>query len=160
MRNKMIWIILVVVVLFGGLYFAVQAKNKQAVDDNPYGKEQLHQATIDQLDDPLYQNQIIPNNLATKLENKEDVTVYFYDPLCSHCLKTTPVLVPLAEEHNIDVMKVNLREFEEEWNVYDIEGTPTLIHFANGEEVGRISGEQPEDVFEAFFNEYVLNEQS
>lgn len=159
MRNKMIVIIAVVVVLFAFLFFAVQAKNKKAIDgENPYGKDKLHQATIDQLKDPNYQNQIIPEKLAEELNNKQDVTVYFYDPLCVHCLNTTPLLVPLAEEYNIDIKKLNLREFREQWDTYHIEGTPTLIHFANGEEVARIDGERSKEEFTQFFNQYILDE--
>lgn len=162
MRNKMIWIIVVVIVLFGALYFAVQAKNKQAIDEyeNPYEKDELHQATIDQLDDPLYQNQITPKKLSEKLNNQETATVYFYDPLCKHCLETTPKLVPLADDYEIDLKKLNLREFEDEWDTYDIEGTPTLIHFEEGTEVDRIEGAQSEQVFEQFFKEYIIEEQS
>src|SRR5699024_11690109 len=122
-------------------------KNKQAIDasDNPYGKDRLHQETIDQLDDPLYQNQITPDALAEKLDAEEDVTVYFYSPTCIHCQRTTPVLVPLAEEIGVDIKKMNLLEFEDEWNTYDIEGKPTLIHFSDGEEKDRMSGEQSEE---------------
>src|SRR5699024_12146872 len=50
---------------------------KKAVNDNdnPYGKTNLEQETIDQLDDPLYQNQITPDDLDEKLDNQEDLTV-------------------------------------------------------------------------------------
>lgn len=157
MRNKMLLIIGVIVILFVALYFVVDYKNTQKLTsaDNPYGKDELAQETIDQLDDPLYQNQITPDALAEKLENGEDVTVYFYSPTCVYCRQTTPVLVPVAEELGIDLKKLNLLEFEESWDTYNIEGTPTLIHFENGEEVDRISGEQSEDVFREFLAPFV-----
>lgn len=146
-----------IVVLFVALYFVIDYKNKQAIDasDNPYGKDRLHQETIDQLDDPLYQNQITPDALAEKLDAEEDVTVYFYSPTCIHCQRTTPVLVPLAEEMGVDIKKMNLLEFEDEWDTYDIEGTPTLIHFSDGEEKDRMSGEQSEEEFRKFLDENV-----
>lgn len=161
MRNRMFIILGVIVVLFGALYFVVQSKNKTAIEKagNPYEKEGLHQATIDQLDDPLYQNQITPGKLAEEIASNSDVTVYFYDPLCVHCKNTTPILVPLAESHNIDLKKMNLLEFEEEWQTYNIEGTPTLIHFSNGEEVARVEGAQEEELFDQFFKEHVLKEE-
>jgi len=157
MRNKMLMIIGSIVVLFVALYFVIDYKNKQAIDasDNPYGKDRLHQETIDQLDDPLYQNQITPDALAEKLDAEEDVTVYFYSPTCIHCQRTTPVLVPLAEEMGVDIKKMNLLEFEDEWDTYDIEGTPTLIHFSDGEEKDRMSGEQSEEEFRKFLDENV-----
>lgn len=157
MKNKMFMIIGAVIILFVALYFVVDYKNKQAIDisGNPYGKDNLNQETIDQLDDPLYQNQITPDDLDEKINNGEEVTVYFYSPTCIHCQRTTPVLVPLAEELNVDIKKLNLLEFEDKWDAYAIEGTPTLIHYADGEEVDRISGEQSEEVLRSFLTDNV-----
>lgn len=161
MRNKMLIILGVVIVLFGGLYFLVDYKNKQTIENNgnPYGKDRLHQETIDQLNDPLYQNQMTPDELAEMLENEEDVTVYYYSPICVYCLKTTPVLVPLAEEMDVDLKKINLLEFGTNSfkKAYNITGTPTLVHYKNGKEVDRVNGEQPKSLFKSFFEEYVVN---
>lgn len=159
MRNKMLLILGAIIVLFGALYFVTDYKNKQAIDksNNPYGKDNLEQSTIDQLNDPLYQNQMTPKELDERLKAEENITVYFYSPDCSHCLTTTQVLVPVAEDLNIDLKKLNLLEFKDKWQTYGIEVTPTLIHYENGMEVDRISGEYPAEVFQAFFNENVLN---
>lgn len=160
MKNRMVLILGSIVILFVALYFVVDYKNKQAIDTsgNPYGKEDLKQETIDQLDNPLYQNQITPDELNEELASSGDVTVYFYSPTCVHCQNTTPVLVPVAEDLDVDVKKLNLLEFEDDWDTYQIEGTPTLVHYKDGEEVTRIDGERSEDEFTAFFNEHVLNE--
>lgn len=160
MRNKMLIIFGVVIILFGALYFANNYKTKQAIENNgnPYGKEDLRQETIDQLNNPLYQDQITPGDLAKRLDNKEDVTIYFYSPTCGYCVKTTPVLVPVAEELDVEVKKMNLLEYKEEWDIYGMEGTPTLIHYKNGEEFARITGQQTAESFENFFNENVLTE--
>lgn len=158
MKKKMIIFLALIVVLFAALYFVTKYKNDQAIEksDNPYGKTSLKQETIDQLDDPLYQNQIIPTDLDEKLENKEDVTVYFYSPVCSHCQETTPILIPVTEEMNIDMKKVNLWEFEHEdyWSRYKIESTPTLVHYKAGKEVGRLNGTKTAAEFKAFFKKY------
>src|SRR5699024_6756151 len=132
--------------------FVVDYKNKQAVEtnDNPYDKETLHQETIDQLDDPLYQNQVTPDELSAMLDNGEDTVVYFYSPTCSPCQKTTSVLVPLTEDKDIEMKKLNLLEYEDEFQTYDIEGTPTLVVFEDGKEVDRISGSVPEEAFQYF----------
>lgn len=155
----MIIIVAVLVVLFIGLFVANNYKNKQALDgkENPYGKDDLRQETIDQLDDPLYQNQIVPDDLDEKLANGEDITVYFYSPTCVYCQRTTPVVVPLTEELDIDMKKMNLLEFDR-MDYYEIEGTPTIVHYENGEEVARISGERPKEDFQQFFEQTVLNE--
>lgn len=154
MKNKMTWIIIVIVVLFAALVFVITQKNKQAVDnnENPYGKDSLKQETIDLLDDPLYDNIITPDDLDAKLDNGEDLTVYYFSPTCVHCQRTTPVVVPIAEEMDVDMKKMNLLEFDK-MDYYDIEGTPTIVHYEDGEEVDRIVGEQSEEDFKEFFEE-------
>ncbi|ENH95581.1 thioredoxin [Gracilibacillus halophilus YIM-C55.5] len=156
--KKMVIFILVVVAIFVALWFVVNYQQQEQSEGNPYNKSNLHQATIDQLDKEIYQNQILPDELATDLENDEDKTVYFYSPTCPHCQRTTPVVVPLAEELGIDLVKMNLLEFDAQWNVYSIEATPTIVHFEDGEEVARIMGEREESTFRQFFQEKVLDE--
>lgn len=161
MKNKMFIIIGVIVVLFAGLYFLTNFQNKQTLEnsDNPYGKDNLRQETIDLLDNPNYGNIIVPDNLDEQLENEEDITVYYFSPTCSYCQQATPIVVPIAEELDIDMKKMNLLEFDK-MQYYDIEGTPSIVHYENGKEVGRIVGlpENPEEDYRAFFEEYVLGE--
>lgn len=162
--KKMIIFGLILFLVFGLLVFVVNYQKEAEVKeklstgvDNPYGTTDLHEATVDQLDNPLYQNQLTLSNLVAKLEENEEVTVYFYSPTCTHCQETTPVIVPLTEELEIDLKKLNLLEYENGWNVFAIEGTPTIVHYENGQEVARISGSQPKENFKAFFDEYVLD---
>ncbi|HLQ82909.1 MAG TPA: thioredoxin family protein [Pseudogracilibacillus sp.] len=156
MRNKMIIIIGVIVVLFVGLIVINNVKNdkKVATDDNPYGDMKLHQETIDQLDDPLYQNIILPDQLDRKLAKKEDLTVYYFSPTCIHCINATPVVVPLVDELDIDMKKMNLLEFDK-MEDYEIRGTPTIIHYEKGVEVARFEGAAEEEKYRKFFEENV-----
>lgn len=162
MGKKMLIIIGSIVVLFVALLLVINYQNSQAVEnaDNPYGTTDLEQATIDQLDDPNYQNQILPDELLETVESGEPVTVYFYSPTCVYCQNTTPYLVPLAEENGIDMKKLNLLEFGQEAAPFAIQSTPTLVHYDNGEEVARIEGQREEAEFQEFFDTYVLNEES
>lgn len=154
----MIIIIAAVVVLFFALYFVIDYKNNKALEgNNPYGSTDLNQATIDQLNDPNYQNQILPEALNEKVENGESVTVYYYSPTCVYCKATTPYLVPLTEEMGVDMVKLNLLEFPAEGNQFGIRSTPTLVHYEDGKEVARLEGQQEKEVYAAFFEEYVLN---
>lgn len=156
MRNKMLIILAVVIILFGGLIVVNNMKNKKAVsENNPYGKETLHQETIDQLDDPLYDNIIVPDDLDAKLDNGEDVTVYYYSPTCVYCQRTTPIVVPITEELGVDMKKMNLLEYDL-MDYYEVEGTPTVIHYKDGEEVARLGGQKEEEEYYEFFEEYVL----
>jgi thioredoxin 1 len=154
--KKMLIFIGIIVALFVALAVVNNLQNKEKVEgNNPYKTEDLEQATIDQLDDPNYQNIILPKDLEEKLDNKEDMTVYFFSPTCSFCKLATPKLMPLAEEMNIHIDQYNVLEFEQGWDQYRISGTPTLIRFEDGVEVARIDGDRPEAEFRAWLEQNV-----
>ena len=155
MKKNMIIFLIILVLLFAALAFVVNYQNKKQSEGNPYGKSNLHPATLEQLEDPNYENQILPDELEESLSNDESITVYFYDPTCPHCQALTPELVPLAEDMGVDMKKLNLLEFNAAWDEYNITGTPTLVHFENGEEVARVDTANAD--FETFFNTYVLD---
>lgn len=160
----MLIIIGIIVVLFAALYFATNYKKNKEIEDkteefgNPYNKRSLQEETIEQLDNPLYQNQIIPKELDKQLESEETMTVYFYKADCPACVRATPMVVPVAEDLDIDMKKVNLLEFNqaEYWNRYGIESTPTIVHYKDGKEVARKVGGQDEADFKQFFEKEVL----
>lgn len=154
--KKVIIFLAVIIVLFVAVGLLTKMQNEEKVEENPYGKETLHPETIAQLDDPNYQNLILPDELKKKLDNKEDVTVYFYSPTCSHCQRTTPVVAPLAKDMNVDLVKFNLLEFDKGWDQYLITETPTIVQYKDGKEVKRITGYQDKEVFKQWFNENSL----
>lgn len=155
--KKVFIFLAVIIVLFVAVGLLTKMQNEKKVsEDNPYGKDTLHPETVAQLDDPNYQNLILPEELEKKLETKEDVTVYFYSPTCSHCQRTTPVVSPLAKDMKVDLVQFNLLEFENGWDKYRITETPTIVQYKNGEEVNRITGYQDEEVFKQWFNENSL----
>ncbi|MET3576491.1 thioredoxin family protein [Bhargavaea ullalensis] len=143
-----------VIVLLALLVFVNNQSNKPKLADSPYGDKQLKQSTIDQLDDPNYQNIILPDELEKRIDSGDPVTVYFFSPECSHCQEMTPRLVPIAKDMKADVVKYNVLEFEQGWNQYQIEGTPTLAHFEDGKEVDRIVGSQSDEAIRAFLEQY------
>ncbi len=149
----MIIFLVVIVGLFGAIAIITNIQNSQKAEGNMFKKDNLDPSTVELLDDPNYQNVILPEELEEKLSNKEDATVYFYSSDCIHCKRTTPVLAPLAEEMDVNMVQYNLKEFEQGWNQYGIEATPTLVHFEDGKESSRIVGEQPEEEFKRFFEE-------
>ncbi|PLR77558.1 thiol reductase thioredoxin [Bacillus sp. V3-13] len=151
--KKVVIFLVIIIALFGAIGFLTYMQQNEKAEDNPYGKSSLHPETVSQLDDPNYQNVILPEELEDKLANKEDVTVYFYSPTCPHCKRTTPIVTPLAEEMGIDLVQYNLLEFEDGWNDYNITETPTIVQYKDGEETARITGFKEEPEFEAWFNE-------
>ncbi|NEW08698.1 thioredoxin family protein [Paenibacillus sp. SYP-B3998] len=158
----------IVVILFGGLYFVNQQSSKSSDKGyayNPYGVSvsKLHPETVKQLNDPNYQNVILPTDLDKRLKNKESFFQYYYSSTCPHCKVTTPVLVPIEKELGIDVKQFNLEEFKDGWQKYKIDSTPTLVYYKDGVEVERIVGGVPEsatsggnkpETFKAFFQKY------
>ena len=138
----------IMIVLFIALALLTNMENSKKVsENNPYGKDRLKPETVDLLDDENYQNIILPEKLGKKLANQEDATVYFFASDCPFCKEATPILTPMSEELGIDLVQYNLLEFKQGWNDYNIESTPTIVQFKDGEEVARIVGLQEEDVY-------------
>ena len=117
-------------------------------------RTQLDQATIDLIGNKNYNNIILPEDLEKKIKSGESVTAYFFSPTCSYCKEMTPVLMPIANELNVDVFQYNLLEFHQQAGGYGIEGTPTLIHFKDGKEIDRLYGAAPEEDIRDFFAKY------
>ena len=155
--KKMIIFLVVIIALFATIAFINNTKTSKKQQANPYNKDHLKQSTIDQLNDPNYQNLILPEELAENLKNKEDKTVYFYSPECQYCLKTTPIVAPLAEEMGIDLVQYNLLEFDQGYDDYAIESTPTIVYFKNGVESKRIVGLNDKEVFKKWFEDNNIN---
>lgn len=152
--KKIIIFLSIIIALFIAVGFLTKMQNEKKVsEENQYGKDALHPETITLLDDPNYQNIITPEKLEKKLENKEDVTVYFFSSTCGYCRETTPIVAPLAKDMNVDLVQFNLLEFENGWSQYSIEQTPTIVQYRDGKESNRIVGFQEKEVFEKWFSE-------
>lgn len=102
----------------------------------------------------LNSNKISPGELDSAINTDERVLVYFYSPQCSYCKETTPIIVPLSNDMGINLYHLNLYEYEVWWDKYNIEGTPTLIHYYNGEEISRLVGAHSKSEFDKYFKEY------
>lgn len=150
MKKVIIFVAAVVLIFAAIAYLSNKQQTEKTSGDNPYGKDKLNPATVDQLDDPLYQNIITPDELDEKLKKEDSVTVYYFSPICSHCKVTTPILMPVAEEMDEHIYQYNVLEFEQGWD--EIEATPTLIHYKNGKETSRITGERTAEEFKQWFD--------
>lgn len=120
----------IIVVVFALLAILTVTANKQkmeSVGDNQFGKDELLPATMEIVDDPNYQNAILPDELEERINNEETFTVYFYASECPHCREATPRLNEIAGELGEDIPQYNLREFEQGWDDYNIQSTPTLV---------------------------------
>lgn len=152
--KKIVIIVSVIIAIFIALAVITNIQQKQKSEGNPFGKSKIHPATQEQLDDPLYQNIILPEELEKKLDNGESATIYFYKSDCPACKMTSPVVVPMAQEMEINLEMYNLLEFKQGWDYYNIHSTPTLIHFEDGKEVSRLENyHQDESVFSNWLQE-------
>jgi thioredoxin 1 len=79
------------------------------------------------------------------LEAKGPVVVEFMSYGCSHCRAIEPVLQEVAEtvRSKEKVYRVNIALEQELASRYQVEGTPTLIMYLSGAEVGRAEGPSP-----------------
>ena len=141
----------VVVLIFAVIAFLTNQQKAEQTAGNPYGTDDLNSSTIDLLDDENYQNIITPDELDQKLEEEDSTIVYFFSPECIHCMNTTPVLMPVAEDMDEHVYQYNLLEYENGWNEFNIQSTPTLVKYENGKETSRIVGEHSKEEFEEWF---------
>lgn len=144
----------VVVVIFVLIVVLSNKSDETKLKDNPYGTDRLDQSSVNLIGNENYDNIILPDELAKKIEAGESVTAYFFSPQCSYCLEMTPVMMPIAKDMGVTVHQYNLLEFKSEAVPYAIQSTPTLVQYKDGEEVGRAVGAQPEENIRAFFNEY------
>ncbi len=65
--KKVIIFLVGIIILFAGISFLTNAKNEEKVEGNPYKKSTLDPNTVAQLDDPNYQNLILPDELDEKI---------------------------------------------------------------------------------------------
>lgn len=156
--KKLLIIGSVIVLLFVAIIVLTNVSNKSKLSsaNNPYGDKELKQETIDQLDDKNYQNIMLPDELEKKIKAGEDVNAYFFSPICVHCKAFTPKLMPIAKELGVDIAQINVYEYQELWDKYHIEATPTFIRFEGGKEVKRFEGALPEENLRTFLNKEVL----
>lgn len=146
---KKLLIYLGIIVLLFVLLFALNSYTRNAslakyedkalelYDTDP---KNLRNSTLKQLDDPNYQNIILPDELEKRLNDGEDLIVYFFSPECSYCVASTPILSELVDEVGIDVLQYNVLEFEQGFKDYQFTSTPTTIVFKEGKEVDRVVG--------------------
>jgi thioredoxin 1 len=79
------------------------------------------------------------------LRSRGPVAVEFMSYGCEHCRLLEPVLQRVAQSlgSREAVLRVNIAIDQELANRYEIEGTPTLVMFLTGNEVGRAVGPDP-----------------
>lgn len=164
MGNKIFYgIIAVVIIIFAGTFYVMnsQSNDTESLSDSGYypytdiEPENLEGPTVDALDDENYHFNYTPEEISETIEGEDEAFVYYWSPVCAHCQEATPLLVEAFDNQDTELNQLNVYEYEEPWQDYQLEATPTLIYFENGEEVDRITG-NPGDVetYETFISEH------
>ncbi|MFA9516699.1 thioredoxin [Halopenitus sp. H-Gu1] len=78
----------------------------------------------------------------------------FYADWCGPCQMLEPIVETLAADTNATVAKVDVDANQSLASAYGVRGVPTLVLFADGEQVEEIVGAQPEDRLRSLIGEY------
>ncbi len=73
----------------------------------------------------------------------QTMIVDFWAPWCKPCKQVEPILEEISKEYNILVGKLNVDDFPEISQKYQISSIPTMIVFENGIRVKQITGALP-----------------
>ncbi|SEH36939.1 thioredoxin [Halopenitus malekzadehii] len=82
------------------------------------------------------------------------VLVDFHAEWCGPCKMLEPVVKTLAAETDATVAKVDVDENQALASAYGVRGVPTLVLFADGEQVEEVVGAQPEDQLRALIDRH------
>ena len=79
------------------------------------------------------------------LDGKGPIAVEFMSYGCVHCRELEPVLQQVAEmvKSKGKIFRVNTADDQKLTDSCEIQGTPTIVMFLNGREVGRAEGPPP-----------------
>jgi thioredoxin 1 len=79
------------------------------------------------------------------LKGEGPIVVEFMSYGCAHCRVIEPILQQVAAtlKSKEKIFRVNIGAEPELAAQYEVAGTPTLIMFLNGQEVGRVEGPNP-----------------
>ncbi|AYB41698.1 thioredoxin (plasmid) [Brevibacillus laterosporus] len=91
-------------------------------------------------------------SLKKRISTETELYVYFYQPSCSFCQEVEPYLLPLGKSSKIPFTKIDLSNNQEGWNLYKVDGTPTVIHFKDGNEFRKVVGALSKEDYSSFFS--------
>ena len=83
--------------------------------------------------------------LPLVLNGQGPIVVEFMSYGCVHCRAMEPILQQVAEmvKSKVEIFRVNTAVEQELTDSYQVQGTPTLVMFLRGTEVGRFEGPSP-----------------
>ena len=93
-------------------------------------------------------------DLDDLVADQDVVLTDFYADWCGPCQMIAPIVERLAEETDAAVAKVDVDANQQLAAAYGVRGVPTLVLFADGEQVEEIVGLQGEDQLRSLIRGY------
>ncbi len=121
--------------MVAGPYVLVMATDTASDAGTATTNEPLHVDGQSQLDDVVAEHDV--------------VLMDFYADWCGPCQMLEPVVETLAAETDAAVAKVDVDANQQLAGAYGVRGVPTLVLFADGEQVEELVGLQSEDQLRA-----------
>lgn len=95
--------------------------------------------------------------LKNMIDSSNDFYIYFFKNDCVPCASFKSTINKYMNNNNLNLFAVNVKEKQESdkkiIDNYDIQYTPTVIHFVDGKEQKRIEGSISYEKFELFILE-------
>lgn len=98
-------------------------------------------------DESKYLHEISMNDVVKKIENEDDFILFIKQTDCEHCKAFTPNLISVLSANDLEAYVLNISDLGEDQelydNTFDVEGTPTVLFFEDGNEsLIKIEGNQ------------------
>lgn len=83
--------------------------------------------------------------------------IMFWAPWCGHCAKMMPLVEKFANsfKNQITFCRINIDEYDNFAQHFEVEGTPTFILFKRGEVIDELIGETSKQAFEQFIETHL-----
>ncbi|WP_158059503.1 thioredoxin [Halorussus halophilus] len=94
------------------------------------------------------------NDLDELVSDYDVVLSDFYADWCGPCQMLAPVVEQLAAETDAAIAKVDVDANQQLARAYGVQGVPTLVLFADGQQVEEIVGVQGEDQLRSLIENY------
>ncbi|QLG48133.1 thioredoxin [Natrinema halophilum] len=104
------------------------------------------------IDEPLHIES--GSHLDDVADEHDVVLVDFYADWCGPCKMLEPVLERLAGETDAVIAKVDVDQHQQLAGAYGVRGVPTLVLFADGEQVEQHTGALPADRLRSLIEGY------
>lgn len=80
-----------------------------------------------------------------KLDNKESFIVFIHSITCQGCIAFTPILEEFMKNESIAIYRLTIGIFSTFDDLYDYQGTPSLVFFKEGKKVAYSSPTSEDD---------------